>query len=124
LPWTTRREHLEPLDLARSLVAALEDKKAEDILLLDLRGQSIFTDYFVICTGTSERQLGALAEAVAETARKAHRLKAPRTEGHAAGGWLLMDFGSVIVHAFSAAQRRRYKLEELWQEGKIVVRIQ
>ncbi len=124
MPWTTRREHLEPLDLARSLVAALEDKKAEDILLLDLRGQSIFTDYFVICTGTSERQLGALAEAVAETARKAHRLKAPRTEGHAAGGWLLMDFGSVIVHAFSAAQRRRYKLEELWQEGKIVVRIQ
>jgi ribosome-associated protein len=124
LPWITRREHLEPLDLARSLVAALEDKKAEDILLLDLRGQSIFTDYFVICTGTSERQLGARAEAVAETARKAHRLKAPRTEGHAAGGWLLMDFGSVIVHAFSAAQRRRYKLEELWQEGKIVVRIQ
>jgi len=105
-------------------VAALEDKKAEDIILLDLRGQSIFTDYFVICTGTSERQLGALADAVAETARKAHRLKPPRTEGHAPGGWLLIDFGSVIVHAFSASQRRRYKLEELWQEGKVIVRIQ
>lgn len=78
----------------------------------------------MICTGSSERQLDALADAVADTARKTHRLKPPRTEGHAAGGWLLIDFGSVIVHAFSAAQRRRYKLEELWQDGKVIVRIQ
>jgi ribosome-associated protein len=116
--------HLEPLDLARSLVATLEDKKAEDIVLLDLRGHSIFTDFFVICTGTSERQLGALADAIHEVARKTHRLKAPRVEGHAASGWMLIDFGSVIVHAFSAAQRKRYKLEELWQDGKVLLRIQ
>jgi ribosome-associated protein len=89
-----------------------------------LRGQSIFTDFFVICTGTSERQLNALADAVHEAARKVHRLKPPRVEGHPAGGWLLIDFGSVIVHAFSAAQRKRYKLEELWHDGKVLVRIQ
>lgn len=103
---------------------ALEEKKAEDIVLLDLRGQLMFTDYFVICTGTSDRQLSALADAVDDAARDKHRLKRPRVEGHAEGGWLLIDFGNVIVHAFSAPQRHRYKLEELWHEGKVVLRIQ
>ncbi len=103
---------------------SLEDKKAVDIVLLDLQGSSPFTDYFVICTGTSERQLQALVDAVAETARKKHRLKPPRIEGHAAGGWVLVDFRDVIVHAFSRDQRRRYRLEELWQTAKVVVRIQ
>ena len=102
----------------------MEEKKAEDIVLLDLRGQLVFTDYFVICTGTSERQLNALAEAVDDVAHHQFRLKRPRTEGRAEGGWLLMDYGSVIVHAFSAEQRHRYKLEELWHEGKVVLRIQ
>jgi ribosome-associated protein len=115
---------VEALDLARSLVDALEDKKAENIVLLDLRGQSIFTDYFIICTGTSERQLNALVDAVDEAARKRHRLKSPRVEGHAGGGWLLADFGVVIVHCFSPEQRRRYRLEELWQDSKVVLRIQ
>lgn len=83
-----------------------------------------FTDYFVICTGTSDRQLEALAEAVDMAARKKHRLKAPRTQGHAAGGWLLVDFGDVIVHIFSTEQRHRYRLEEFWSAAKIVLRIQ
>ncbi len=103
---------------------ALEDKKAEDIVLLDVRGQLMFTDYFVICTGTSDRQLSALADAVDDAARDKYRLKRPRIEGHAGGGWMLIDFGHVIVHAFSAPQRHRYKLEELWHEGKVVLRIQ
>lgn len=115
---------LEPIDLARTLVETLEDRKAEDIVLLDLRGQSIFTDFFVICTGTSERQLGALADALDEAARKTYRLKSPRVEGHPEGGWLLVDFGTVIVHCFSPAQRKRYKLEDLWHEGKVMLRIQ
>ena len=119
-----RRLVLKTLDLARSLVDALEDKKAEDIVLLDLHGLCSFTDYFIICTGTSERQLEALAEAVEQTARKKFRLKAPRVQGQAAGGWLLIDFTDVIVHAFSTDQRRRYQLEELWHEGKIMLRIQ
>ena len=121
---TQRRTALEAIELARTLVDTLEDKKAEDIVLLDLRGQLMFTDYFVICTGTSERQLSALADAVEEAAHKEYQLKKPRIEGRAEGGWLLIDFGSVIVHAFSAPQRHRYKLEELWHEGKVVLRIQ
>lgn len=78
----------------------------------------------MICSGTSERQLDALVEAVADTARKQHRLKAPRVQGHAAGGWVLIDFNDVIVHAFSPEQRRRYKLEEFWNKAKVVLRIQ
>jgi ribosome-associated protein len=93
-------------------------------VLLDLQGRSPVTDYFVICTSTSERQLQALVEAVTETARKSHRLKPLRIEGHAAGGWVLVDFNDVVVHAFSGAQRKRYKLEELWHEGKVILRIQ
>jgi ribosome-associated protein len=110
--------------LARAVVDALEDRKAEDIVLMDLREQNVFTDFFVICTGTSERQLRALAEAVDETARKKYRMKPPRVEGHAEGGWVLVDFGTIIVHCFSEAQRKRYKLEDLWHEGKVMLRIQ
>jgi len=119
-----REATLKGIDFARSLVHTLEDKKAESIVLLDIQGHSIFTDYFVICTGTSERQLDALAEALDEVGHKKHRRKAPRVEGHAAGGWILMDFGEVIVHLFSAEQRKRYRLEELWREGKVILRIQ
>ena len=119
-----REATLKGIDFARSLVHTLEDKKAESIVLLDIQGHSIFTDYFVICTGTSERQLDALAEALDEAGHKKHRRKAPRVEGHAAGGWILIDFGEVIVHLFSAEQRKRYRLEELWREGKVILRIQ
>jgi ribosome-associated protein len=68
--------------------------------------------------------LEALAEAVDEAARKKHRLKSPRVQGHAVGGWLLIDFGDAIVHVFSVEQRRRYRLEEFWHAAKVVLRIQ
>ena len=129
MKWQTKQRRkekspLETLELARTLVTSLEDKKAENILLLDLRGHSVFTDYFVICTGTSDRQLDALVEAVSQAAKKKHRLKPPKIEGHAASGWVLVDFGSVIVHAFSPDRRKHYRLEELWHEGKVVLRMQ
>lgn len=114
---------LKTIELARSLVNALEDKKAEDIVLLDLQGRCSFADYFIICTGTSERQLDALVQAVADTARKQYRLKSPRVQGQPGGGWVLADFTDLIVHVFNPEQRRRYKLEELWFEAKVVVRI-
>ena len=91
---------------------------------MDLQEHSILADYFVVCTGTSDRQLEALAESITDTLRKQHRLKSPRVEGHAAGGWLLIDFRTVIVHIFSSEQRKRYQLEDLWRETKTVLRIQ
>jgi len=105
-------------------VEILEDKKAENIVLLDLQEHSVVADYFVICSATSDRQLEALADALTGTLHKQHRLKVPRVEGHAAGGWLLMDFRTVVVHLFSVEQRKRYRLDELWHETKTLLRIQ
>jgi ribosome-associated protein len=115
---------LKPLELARVVVEILEDKKAENIVLMDLQEHTVVADYFVICSATSDRQLEALAEAVTDTLHKHHRLKVPRVEGHAAGGWLLIDFRTVVVHIFSVEQRRRYRLDELWHETKTLLRIQ
>jgi ribosome-associated protein len=118
------KQTLKTLEYARSLVEVLEDKKAEDIVLLDVQGLSSFTDYFIIATGTSDRQLDALAEGLADHMRKNLRLKSPRVQGQPAGGWVLVDCRDVIAHLFSPAQRQRYKLEELWNEAKTVLRIQ
>lgn len=103
---------------------ALEEKKAENIVLMDLQEHSIVADYFVVCSGSSDRQLGALADAMTDTLRKKHRLKSPRQEGHAASGWVLVDYGTVVVHLFSAEQRKYYQLEDLWRETKTLLRIQ
>jgi ribosome-associated protein len=104
-------------------VDALEDKKGENILLIDIKEIASFTDYFVICTGTSGRMLDALAQSVQESIRDQHKQKG-RIEGQPHDGWMVVDFGDVVVHLFSPDQRDYYKLEELWQEGKVLVRVQ
>jgi len=104
-------------------VNALEEKKGEDILLLDIQGLASFTDYFVFCSGTSDRMLQALADAAVESVRKQFRLTA-RVEGEPEGGWVLVDFGDVILHLFSPDRRNYYRLEELWGQGKILLRLQ
>lgn len=102
---------------------ALEEKKGEDILLLDLKDIVSFTDYFVICNGTSDRMLDALADTVLDSMREHHKKKG-RKEGEARDGWLVVDYGDVVLHIFSPDQRNYYKLEELWMEGKVLVRLQ
>lgn len=119
-----RRSFLKPLDLARAVVAVLEEKKAANILLLDVEQHSFFADYFVICSGTSERQLEALAKAVLDKARKQMYQPGRRAQGQAAGGWLLVDLGTVIVHLFSPEKRKHYQLEDLWRESKVLLHIQ
>jgi len=114
---------LNTLELAHTIVEALEDKKGENIVLLDLQNIAMFTDYFVICTGTSDRMLDALADAVIEKIRDVTSLKG-RPQGQSASGWVVIDFGSVIVHCFAPETRDFYKLEELWKEGKILLRLQ
>lgn len=105
------------------MVNVLEDKKGEDILLLDIHEISDFADYFVICTGTSDRMLNALADAVLEALRDQYHLKG-RIEGEPRDGWLLGDFGNVILHLFSPDRRDYYSLEDLWSQGKVLVRLQ
>lgn len=109
--------------MARAIVGSLEDKKGENILLLDIKEVASFTDYFVLCTGTSDRMLDALADGVLETVR-ALRRKRGRKQGEAREGWVIVDYGDVVVHLFSPDQRSYYDLEELWRDGKVLVRVQ
>jgi ribosome-associated protein len=104
-------------------VRSLEDKKGENILLMDIREISSFADYFVICNGTSERMLQALADAALEGVHKAYDFWG-RLEGMPRDGWLLLDFGDVILHLFSPDRRAYYRLEDLWSQGKVLLRLQ
>lgn len=90
---------------------------------MDIREQAIFADYFVIVSGTSDRMLTALLDAVSSGIREKFGRK-PRLEGESREGWVLADFGDVIVHAFSPDRRNYYRLEELWSLSKILIRLQ
>lgn len=91
--------------------------------MIDISEVASFTDYFVLCTGTSDRMLDALAVSMQETIRAKHK-KRGRIEGEARDGWLVVDYGDVVVHLFSPDQREYYRLEELWQDGKVLLRVQ
>jgi ribosome-associated protein len=117
------RWNLSTLETARAIATILEDKKGEDIILLDIREIADFADYFVICTGTSDRMVHALADDLVEKMRQQQRLRG-RIEGQAHDGWILIDFGDVVVHLFSPDRRDYYRLEELWGKGKVLLRLQ
>ena len=91
--------------------------------MLDLKDIASFTDYFVLCNGTSDRMLDALAKTVIDEMRSQHKKKG-RVEGEARDGWLVVDYGDVVVHLFSPDQRDYYQLEELWNEGKVLLKVQ
>jgi ribosome-associated protein len=112
-----------PLDLARRIVELAEDKKAADIVLLDLTPLTTIADYFVICSGGSERQLDAIADGITSSLRD-ERIKPIGREGTAASHWVLLDFGSVIVHVFTPPERDYYGLEKHWSEAKTILRVQ
>lgn len=111
------------MELARTIVNSLEEKKGENIILLDIHEIASFTDYFVICSGTTDRMLGSLSKAVQEDVKANFGIHTIQ-EGQPSGGWLVADFGDVVVHLFSPDQRDYYKLEELWDKGKVLVRLQ
>ena len=100
----------------RQAVEAALGRKAEDLAVLDLRDLSSFTDFFVITHGNSSRQNAAVAEAV-EAALKTHGLRPLSIEGLESGEWVLLDYGSLVVHVFSRAARDRYGLENLWGDA-------
>lgn len=101
----------------------LEDKKGEDILVLDIHELCDFADFFVLCTGTSDRMLKALANEVQEQVERRYRLSA-RIEGLPEHGWVLLDYGDVIVHLFSPDRRMYYRLEELWSKARVLLHLQ
>ncbi len=93
-------------------------------MLLDLRKLSPHVDYFIVCTGTSERQLKAIADGIEEHTFKTNDVKPRRREGTAESGWILMDYIDAVVHVFSGSQRKFYQLEQLWREAPVVLKIQ
>lgn len=102
---------------------AASDKQAGDIVLLDMRGVCSFADYFVICAGETERQLRAIYDEIERSLSKAG-VRPHHLEGTVDSGWLVLDYGDVIVHIFSAAEREYYQLDSLWSEALPVLRIQ
>lgn len=100
-------------------VRAAESKKAADITVLDLRGITSFTDYFVICTGSNQRQIQAISDEV-EAQLKAEGERAISIEGYTQAEWVLADYGDFIVHIFSPKSREYYDLERLWRNAKPV----
>ncbi|MFZ0545166.1 MAG: ribosome silencing factor [Candidatus Promineifilaceae bacterium] len=100
------------------------DKKGSDILLLDLRDEAIFTDYFLICSGDSKRQLKSLADSISQEAKNKGDVKPWGQEGEPEDGWVLIDYGDLVVHLFNPDTRNYYDLEDLWQNAHIVLRMQ
>ena len=111
-PCRRRNEALPETDLVALVRDAAEEKKAEDVAVLDLTGRTIVADAFVIATGRSTIQTRSIADAIVEKAEEAGLR--PRLEGHADGGWILIDLGHVVAHVFTPEQRQFYNLERLW----------
>jgi ribosome-associated protein len=105
-----------PPELTRAVRAAL-DKKAADVVVLDLRKTPAFTDFFVLCSGLNPRQVKAIADAVEESLRAA-RVRPAHIEGYDRAEWVLMDFFSFIVHVFTPQTREFYSLERLWGDAE------
>jgi ribosome-associated protein len=91
---------------------------------LDIRRVSLLADYFVICSGASERQVKAIVDEILEKVKKEAGIVPLNVEGGASSGWVLVDYGSVIVHTFAPSLREYYSLEKLWGEATMVVRVQ
>ena len=109
--------------LARRTVELAEDKQASDIVMLDLQKLNTFADYFVICSGESDRQLKAIVDAIDTSVSREFAID-PRIEGSPETGWILLDYGDVVVHIFSVALRDYYRLERLWSKATPVVVVQ
>jgi ribosome-associated protein len=114
---------LDPAQLARAAADAASDKKASDVLLLDIREVTTVADYFVICSGNNPRQIQTIADTIDEELGKQGAALLHR-EGTAETGWILLDFGDVIVHIFGPKEREYYRIERLWSEAKTVVYLQ
>lgn len=104
-------------DLAQICAKAASDTKAEELVILDVRGLTTFTEFFVIMNGKSTRHVQALAEAI-EAQLRSKRVKASNAEGLREGMWVLLDFDDVVVHIFYHEQRKFYDLEGLWADAK------
>ena len=119
----TREARLEPLEQAHKITEIASERQGADILLLDVSEVCGFADYFVIMSSLTPRHTEALREEV-ESGLKGIGDDLLHREGSSGSGWVLLDYGSVVVHIFSASERDYYRLESLWEHGNTIVRMQ
>lgn len=106
-------------EMVKLAVTALEDKKAEDVKVIDITGVSVLADYFVIASGTNKSQVQALVDNVEEVLGRAG-YECRQVEGYRTANWILLDYGDIIVHIFDAENRLFYDLERIWRDGKLM----
>ena len=106
-------------EIVKIAYKALDDKKAEDIKIIDISGISVIADYFVIANGTNSSQVEAMVDEVTDALAK-HKIHAESIEGIRSSGWILMDFNDVVIHIFSREDRLFYDLERIWRDGKAI----
>lgn len=114
---TTRTDELTPEAVAAIVAELASDRKALDIVSLDLRGMAGFADYFVICTGRTDRQTRAIHDGIHYGLKTEHGLLPRQAEGVTEGRWILLDYLDVVVHIFTPETREFYRLEQLWGEA-------
>lgn len=107
------------IEMANLAIQALEDKKAEDVKVIDISEVSVIADYFLIAGGTNPNQIRAMCDNVQETLGRAG-YECKQIEGYETANWVLMDFGDVIVHIFDKENRLLFDLERIWRDGKIM----
>lgn len=112
-------ENKEALELARTIARTVSDKKASDVVVLDVRGMASYADYLVLASAESERQVAAMADAVSEVL-KPRGVRPVSTEGRESGSWVLLDYADVVAHLFQTEARAFYDLEGLWADAKRV----
>lgn len=113
----------DPVEIGRTIAEIASDRLATNISVLDIRELTTIADVFVVCSADNVRQLNSLREEIATQLRD-HEVSPRRVEGAAESGWILMDYGDVIVHLFTEEQRDFYRLEDLWSEAATLLRIQ
>ncbi len=108
---------MAPKALARACTRLALEKKAEDVIIIDLRKLNAPTDYFVVCSGSTDKHVRAIADNIVEGMRKKKKTRAWHVEGHSVGSWVLIDYVNVVVHVFSDVTRKFYSLETLWGDA-------
>ncbi|MHB1041378.1 MAG: ribosome silencing factor [Eubacteriales bacterium] len=111
---------ISPQAMVNIAVDAAEDKRAQDVTVLDISGVSIIADYFIICSGRSKTQVQAIAGHIQEKLEESG-VRALRREGFREGNWVLLDYADVVVHVFLESERQFYNIERLWGDARIMV---
>ena len=107
-------------EMVKLAITALEDKKGEDIRVIDIHEVSVLADYFLIASGSNGNQVQAMADNVEETLGKKLSLSAKQVEGYTTANWILMDYRDVVIHIFDQENRRFYDLARIWRDGNDV----